>query len=280
MPKFEQIIYDAAEPGIVRIVLNRAEARNAQDTRMLYELNDALDLAAQDDDVKVIVIAANGPHFSAGHDLREKDPVGTQQSFKTVTTWGGFEREGAEGQFAREQEIYLGFCERWRNIPKPTMVEVQGKVIAGGVMLVWPFDIVVASEDATFQDNTVAMGICGAEFFNHPYELGVRKAKEMLFTSDEVTAQDAYRLGAVNHVVPREQLTEFTMGLARKISQKNLFSLKLTKMAVNAAEDNAGRASTNQTAFALHHLLHTHFKLTSGMGVDPEFMRNFGKKTS
>ena len=65
MPKFEQIIYDAAEPGIARVVLNRTEARNAQDTRMLYELNDALDLAAQDDDVKVIVIAANGPHFSA-----------------------------------------------------------------------------------------------------------------------------------------------------------------------------------------------------------------------
>ena len=63
MPKFEQIIYDAAEPGIVRNVLNSAEARNAQDTRMLYELNDALDLAAQDDDVKVIVIAANGPQF-------------------------------------------------------------------------------------------------------------------------------------------------------------------------------------------------------------------------
>jgi len=93
-------------------------------------------------------------------------------------------------------------------------------VIAGGVMPVWPLDIVLALEDATFQDNKVAMGICGAEFFNHPYELGVRKAKEMLFTSDEVTAQDAYRLGAVNHVVPREQLSDFTMGLARKISQK------------------------------------------------------------
>ena len=170
MPTFEQIIYEVAESGIVRVVLNRAEARNAQDTRMLYELNDALDLAAQDDDVKVIVIAANGPHFSAGHDLREKDSIETQQSFKTVTTWGGFGREGAEGQFGREQELYLGFCERWRNIPKPTMVEVQGKVIAGGVKLVWPFDIVVASEDATFQYNTVAMGICGAEFFNHPYE--------------------------------------------------------------------------------------------------------------
>ena len=226
MSKFEQIIYEPVEAGIVRIILDRPEARNAQDTRMLYELNDALDQASQDDSVKVIVIAANGPHFSSGHDLREKDPVGTQKSFKTVTTWGGFEREGAEGQFAREQEIYFGFCERWRNIPKPTMVEVQGKVIAGGVMLVWPFDIVVAAEDATFQDNTVAMGICGAEFFNHPYEFGVRKAKEMLFTSDAISAQEAHRLGAVNHVVPNDKLTEFTMDLARKIATKNLFSLK------------------------------------------------------
>jgi enoyl-CoA hydratase len=223
-------------------------------------------------------VSANGPHFSSGHDLREKAPRATQREFKAVTTWGGFDGDGAEGQFAREQEIYLGFCERWRNLPKPTIVEVHGKVIAGGLMLVWPFDIVIASEDATFQDNTVAMGICGAEFFNHPYELGVRKAKEMLFTSDEISAQDAWRLGAVNHVVPRERLSAFTMDIARRISQKNLFSLRLTKMAVNAAQDNAGRTGTNQTAFALHHLLHTHFKVTSGMAVDPEFMRAFAKR--
>jgi len=104
MLKFEQVIYDAAEPGIVRVVLNRAEARNAQDTRMLYELNDALDLAAQDDDVKVIVIAANGPHFSAGHDLREKDPVGTQQSFKLLrhgAVLRGKERKGSSPESRR-----------------------------------------------------------------------------------------------------------------------------------------------------------------------------------
>ena len=279
MTKFQHILYETEEDNIVRIVLNRPDARNAQDTRMLYELNDALDMAAQDDEVKVIVLAANGPHFSSGHDLRESDARKTQQEYKTVTTWGGFDREGSEGQFAREQEIYVGFCERWRNIPKPTMVEVHGKVIAGGVMLVWPFDIVVASEDATFQDNTVAMGINGVEFFNHPYELGVRKAKEMLFTSDAISAADALRLGAVNHVVPREELTSFTMDMARRIAQKNLFSLKITKMAVNSAQDNAGRVSTNQHAFALHHLLHTHFKLTSGMGIDPEYMkRTFAKK--
>jgi enoyl-CoA hydratase len=273
MPDFSEILYENPEETIVRIVLNRPEARNAQGTRMLYELNEALDLAAQDDAVKVIILAANGPHFSSGHDLRERDPIGNQREFKTVSTWGGFEGKGAEGQFAREQEVYLGFCERWRNIPKPTLVEVHGKVIAGGIMLVWPFDIVIASEDTTFQDNTVAMGISGAEFFNHPYELGVRKAKEMLFTSDEVSAQDALRLGAVNHVVAREELSSFTLAMARRIAEKNSFSLKITKMAVNGAQDNAGRQGTNQTAFALHHLLHTHFKLTSGMGIDPEFMR-------
>jgi enoyl-CoA hydratase len=278
MSDFEQIVYSDVNDGVVRIVLNRPNARNAQDTRMLYELNDALDRAAQDDEIRVIVVAANGPHFSSGHDLRERDALATQREFKTVTTWGGFDADGAAAQFAREQEIYLGFCERWRNIPKPTMVEVQGKVIAGGLMLVWPFDIVIAADDATFQDNTVAMGICGAEFFNHPYELGVRKAKEMLFTSDAVSAHDAHRLGAVNHVVPRDELTRFTMDMARKIAAKNLFSLRLTKMAVNAAEDNAGRTATNQTAFALHHLLHTHFKLTSGMGVDPEFMKTFANR--
>lgn len=277
MSVYQYINYQKLD-NIARVVLDRPDARNAQDTHMLYEVNEALDLAAQDDEVKVIVVAANGPHFSAGHDLREKDAKAVKKEYKTVTTWGGFDRDGAEGQFAREQEIYLGFCERWRDIPKPTMVEVHGKVIAGGVMLVWPFDIVIASEDATFQDNTVAMGICGVEFFNHPYELGPRKAKELLFTSDVLSAEEAYLLGAVNHVVPKEQLTDFTMDMARRIATKNLFSLKLTKMAVNAAEDNAGRPATQQQAFALHHLLHTHFKLTSGMGLAPEFMANFGKK--
>lgn len=278
MPDFKQIIFDRPEEGIARIVLDRPDARNAQDAEMLYEINDAMDLAANDDRIKVIVVSANGPHFSAGHDLRERDPIGALKQRKSVTSFGGLDGAGQEPMFGREQEIYLGLCERWRNIPKPTVVAVHGKVIAGGLMLVWPFDIVIASEDATFQDNTVAMGICGAEFFNHPYELGVRKAKEMLFTSDAVSAQDAFRLGAVNHVVARDELEDFTMALARKIAEKKLFSLKLTKMAVNAAQDNAGRVSTNQTAFALHHLLHTNFALTSGFPLDPDFLGGFGKK--
>ena len=278
MPDFKQILYEDVEDGIVRITLNRPEARNAQNANMLYEMNDALDVAANDDTVKVIIVAANGPHFSSGHDLREANPIGVLREHKSVTSFGGLDGPGMEPMFGREQEIYLGFCERWRNLPKPTIVAVQGKAIAGGLMLIWPFDIVIASEDASFQDNTVAMGICGAEFFNHPYELGVRKAKEMLFTSDAVSAQDAHRLGAVNHVVPRDELASFTLGIARKIATKRLFSLKLTKMAVNAAQDNAGRQSTNRTAFALHHLLHTNFMLMDGMPLAKEFVRGGAPK--
>ena len=200
------ILYETSTTRIARIILNRPETRNAQDTAFLYALNEAFDRAALDDGVKVIVLSANGPHFSSGHDLREVDGHGNMKKHATVGTWGGLGRPGAEAQYAREQEIYVGFCERWRNIPKPTLALVQGKVIAGGLMLIWPCDLIVASEDAEFLDHTVAMGVGGAEFFAHPWEMGVRKAKEFLFTADWMGAAEAHRLGMVNHVVPRAEL--------------------------------------------------------------------------
>jgi enoyl-CoA hydratase len=190
-------------------------------------------------------------------------------SYQTVGTWCGFGCAGAEAQMAREKEIYLGFSERWRNFAKPTIAQVQGKCIAGGLMLVWPCDIIIAAEDAAFLDNTVAMGVCGAEFFNHPWEVGVRKAKEMLFTADRLTAADAHRLGMVNHVVANAQLVDFTLALAQRIAQKPLFALKLTKEAVNTAQDGQGRVTAMQTSFALHQLAHSHNMGVHGMLVDP-----------
>ena len=126
---------------------------------------------------------------------------------------------------------------RWRNIPKPTIAQVQGKVIAGGLMLVWPCDIIIAADDAEFIDNTVAMGVCGAEFFQHPWEVGMRKAKQMLFTSDALSAHEARSLGMVNEVVPRDDLERVTLEMAALIARKPLFALRLTKEAVNAAQD-------------------------------------------
>jgi enoyl-CoA hydratase len=269
MKSFATILYETPAPHVARIVLNRPETRNAQDTRMLYELNDAFDTAAQDDGIKVIVLGANGPHFSAGHDLREQNTYQSMAEFRTVGTWCGFTCAGAEAQMAREREIYLGFCERWRNLPKPTIAAVQGKCVAGGLMLIWPCDIIIASADAEFCDPVVSFGIGGVEFFAHPWELGPRKAKELLFTSEWLSADEARQLGMVNQIVPREKLADAALEMAQKIAKKSLFALKLTKDAVNAAEDAQGRAQAMQTSFALHQLAHTHWLGLHGMLIDP-----------
>ena len=266
---FATLIYEVPEPHIARIRLNRPDRANAQDTRLLYELNAAFDRAAHDDEVRVIILAAEGKHFSAGHDLAETDKDGAMRHHHTVGTMCGFGCAGAEAQMAREEEIYLGFCERWRNIPKPTLALVHGKVMIGGLMLMWPCDLIVCSEDAEFLDHSVAMGVGGAEFFAHPWEMGIRKAKEFLFTADWIKAAEAHRLGMVNHVVPRAELESFGLAMAGRIALKPLFALKLVKQSVNAAQDAQGRVNAMQTSFALHHLAHAHNMIVHGKLVDP-----------
>jgi len=267
--EFETIVYETPADHVARIVLNRPNSRNAQNTKLLYELNSAFDVAARDDNIKVVILAANGKDFSAGHDLHENPREVDMSPYDIVGTWCGFGCAGAEGHMSREKEIYLGFSERWRNFSKPTIAAVQGKCIAGGLMLVWPCDIIIASEDAQFLDNTVNMGLAGAEFFNHPWELGIRKAKELLFTSGWWSAAEAHRLGMVNHVVPNEKLSEFTLDLAKRIAMQPMFALKLVKEAVNTAQDSAGRVTAMQTSFALHQLGHSHNMQVFGLLVDP-----------
>jgi enoyl-CoA hydratase len=155
---YTRIRYEPPKAGVARIVLARPETHNAQDKAMLYELNAAFDEAAADNEVRVVVLAADGTHFSSGHDLRDRS---TLADFEPVSCWGGFDLPGAEGWMAVEEEIYLGFCWRWRNFPKPTIAQVQGKVIAGGLMLVWVCDLIVASNDAQFSDPVVALGLNG-----------------------------------------------------------------------------------------------------------------------
>ncbi len=180
MTELETVLYEIPAAGVARITMNRPQQRNAQNVRMTYDLNAAFDRAAQDDAVKVIILAGSDPHFSAGHDLRDRTSAA---EFETVGTWGGFNLPGAEGYMAHEEEIYLGMCRRWRNLPKPTIAQVQGKCIAGVLMLAWVCDLILASDDAQFQDPVVEMGVCGVEYFAHPWEVGARKAKELLFTT-------------------------------------------------------------------------------------------------
>jgi len=168
MTAFETIIVERPDPRIARIVMNRPEARNAQNLQMTYDLNAAFDDAVQDDAVKVIILAGSGPHFSAGHDLRPTAKNAAGVDFPPIGHWGGFAEANAHGRFAREQEIYLQITRRWRNLAKPTIAEIHGKCIAGGLMLAWACDLIVASSDAEFCDPTVTMGVCGHEWFVHP----------------------------------------------------------------------------------------------------------------
>jgi len=280
---FEHILYETPADKVARIVLNRPRQANAQNTKLLYELNAAFDKAAHDDNISVIILAANGKHFSAGHDLGETGTYDAMKEFTTVGTMCGFHCAGAEPQMAREEEIYLGFSERWRNIGKPTIAAVQGKCIAGGLMLIWPCDIIIASEDASFADPTVSFGVGGVEYFAHVSELGARKAKEVLFTSDFFTAQQALDWGMINQVVPREELEAATLKMAMRIAEKPRFALKLVKKAVNGVIDAQGRDVGLSNAFHLHQLAHTHNLkvfdlLMDPTGLPPETRRALAKK--
>jgi enoyl-CoA hydratase len=258
--------FEEPAAGVARIVLARPETRNAQDKPMLYALNAAFDRAAHDDAVKVIILAADGPHFSSGHDLRDGTKI---SDFEPVGTWGGTALPGSEGYMAIEQEIYLGFCWRWRNLPKPTIAQVQGKTIAGGLMLVWVCDLIVAAEDATFSDPVVAFGVNGVEYFAHPWEVGARKAKEMLFTGEPLTAAEARELGMVNRVVPAERLAAYTLELAAHIAERPGMGLKLAKQSVNQAQDAQGLWSSLQAAMSLQQLGHANNQQVHGMLIDP-----------
>lgn len=263
------ILYERPESGIARIVMNRGEAANAQNTHFLYELNTAFDRAAAEDDVRVIILAANGRHFSAGHDIRECDHLANQDRFQPVTPSQQHHRPGVEGRISREEELYTGFCERWRNLPKITIAAIQGKCVSGGLLLCWPCDLIVAADDAEFQDITVAMGIAGVEWFAHPWEMHPRKAKEMLLTGEPICAADAHAIGMVNRIVPRENLAEATLALARRVAAQPSFATRMVKQAVNGAIDAQGRHAANQIAFALHHLGHSHAMEVHGLPVDP-----------
>jgi enoyl-CoA hydratase len=233
---------------------------------MTYELNAAFNRAARDDAVRVIILAADGPHFSSGHDLRDR---ASMRDFSPVSTWSGFEKPGAEGRQAVEEEIYFGMCWRWRNLPKPTIAQVQGKVIAGGLMLAWVCDLIVAADDATFSDPVVAFGVNGVEYFGHPWELGVRKAKELLFTGGTIGAEEARQLGMVNRVVPRAELESHTLALARRIAERPAMGLRLAKQSVNQAQDAQGFWTALQAAMSLQQLGHSHNAEVHGMSVDP-----------
>ena len=190
-------------------------------------------------------------------------------------------KEGGEFLYVREAEAYLGMCRRWREIPKPTIAAVQGACIAGGLMLAWVCDLIVATDDAYFSDPVVRMGIPGVEYFAHPYELNPRIAKEFLFTGNKMGAERAYQMGMVNQISSRDTLRDDVTELAMKIAAMPRLGLALTKQAINNVEDLQGKRSAMEAAFAWHHFTHVHNDLTTGNklgGMDTKSMAKANKE--
>jgi enoyl-CoA hydratase len=278
----ERVVTYEVRGSVAVVTLNRPEYRNAQNSKVTYALDAAFTRAVDDDQVKVIVLAGNGKHFCAGHDIgtpgRDID-----QTFerKAVIWWDHTDKQGVDSRFARESEVYLGMCRRWREIPKPMIAMVQGACIAGGLMLAWSCDFIVASDDAFFSDPVVRMGIPGVEFFAHPWVMNPRAAKEFLYTGDRFTAQRAHELGMVNHVVPRAELQSTVFALAERISVMPRFGLALTKKAINQAEDLQGMRTGMDSVFGLHHAAHAHnaeVGADSLAGMDARAMRDSAGK--
>ena len=277
----DEVLYDV-RGRVAVITLNRPEYANAQNSAMTYALDAAFARAVNDDRVGVVVLAGAGKHFCGGHDIgtpgRDVD-----QSFdrQAVLWWDHVGKAGADARYAREMEVYLGMCRRWREIPKPVIAMVHGACIAGGLMLAWVCDLIVAADDAFFADPVVRMGIPGVEYFAHPWLLGPRLAKEVLFTGGRFGAERAYQAGMVSRVVPRASLEAETLGLAEQVAEMPAFGLALAKRAVNQCEDLMGMLPGMDAVFGLHHLAHAHNAETSGdylAGLDASRMKEQGMK--
>ena len=246
------ILYEVKD-RIATLTLNRPEVANAQNMALLDELDAAWTRAAEDEEVKVIVLRAEGKHFSAGHDLKDRWPAPNEITLEWI--------------YRAENRRYLEYTLRWRNVPKPSIAAVQGRCIAGGLMLCWPCDLIVAAEDALFSDPVVTMGIGGVEYHGHTWELGPRKAKEILFTGRPLTAEEAERVGMVNRVVSRDQLDAETRELAEQIAQMPAFGLRQAKRAVNQTLDVQGFYAAIQSVFDVHQTGHGNALSVSGYPI-------------
>jgi len=280
-PQSEAVVVYEVRDGVALITMNRPQYHNAQNSKMTYALDAGFRRAVNDDAVKAIVLRGAGKHFSAGHDIGTpgRDVDVSYDRVHLLPDHVG--RPGAEFQYVREQEVYLGMCRRWRDIPKPTVAMVQGACIAGGLMLAWVCDLIIASDDAYFRDPVVQMGLPGVEYFAHAFELHPRIAKEFLFLGEKMGAERAYLMGMVNRVVPRESLEAETLKVAKRLCEQPPMGIKLTKQAINHVEDLRGKRSAMDAVFAWHHFGHAHNQLLSGNnlgGLDAKAMAAANRK--
>ncbi|MUL75873.1 enoyl-CoA hydratase [Mycolicibacterium sp. CBMA 226] len=261
---YKYVTYETLDEGIIaRIMLNRPDTRNAQSRGMLTELHEAFLRAEADDTVRVVILGGLGPMFSSGHDLgssqsrAERAPGPDQHpSFRI----NGATRSGAEMLMLQEWHYYFENTRRWRNLRKITVAQVHGDVYAASLMLMWACDLIVAADNTTFADVVgTRLGMCGVEYFAHPWEFGPRKTKELMLTGDSLSVDEAHRMGMVSKVFPADELADRTLEFARRIAAVPTMAALLIKESVNQTQDNMGFYNSLNACFTLHELNHSHW---------------------
>ena len=263
--------YETLDDGkIARITLNRLPSRNAQNRGLLVELGDAFLEAESDDTVRVVILRGAGPLFSSGHDLGSKEAVAERTpgpDFHPSYGTNGGTRKGAEARMLQEWHYFFQNTLRWRNLRKITVAQVHGTIYAAGLMLMWACDLIVAADDARFADVVgTRLGMCGVEYFAHPWEFGPRKTKELMLTGDSIEVEEAHRLGMVSKIFPGAEISERTVEFAQRIAQLPTMTALLIKESVNQTVDNMGFYNGLQACFTLHQLNHSHWAEVHGNG--------------
>jgi len=220
---YQHIIY---EPGsVARVILNRPHYRNAQSARMIHELDDAFRAAGDDPEVRVVIMSGAGETFCAGHDL------GTPEEMEDGRRW--MAPEDRLGRYVRQRQQYVEATLRWRNVPKPTIAMVHGYCIYGGWIFAASMDLVFAAADALFLPSNL-------QYFTAPWDIGPKKAKEILYEGRFITAPEALDLGFVNRIFPPGELERGTLAYAERVAGRGGVGPRMTKFMVNNTLDMAG----------------------------------------
>lgn len=289
-PRAADIQYETDTPvryetdgAVAHIVMDRPKYNNAQNSQMTYALDAAFRRAVDDDAIGAIVLRGEGKHFSAGHDIGTPGRDVAASWDRVALVPDHVNKPAAEFLYTREHEVYLGMCRRWRDIPKPTIGAVQGGCIAGGLMLAWVCDIIVATDDAFFQDPVNRMGIPGVEYFAHGFELPPRIAKEFILLGERMPAERAYNFGMVNRLSTRETLLADVKTIADELASRPRLGNWLTKQALNHVEELRGKRSATDAHFHMHHFAHAQSDLISSNslgGMDAKSMAAANKKAA
>lgn len=249
--EYRQIIY---EPGkVARIKLNRLKYRNCLSRVLLEELDDAFRQAASDEEVRVIVLSGEGDNFSSGHDLGTPEELADRQERGYMA-----DPKDSTSRYEMMRDLYVEKTLRWRSLPKPTVAMVHGYCIFGAWIVASSMDLIFASEDALFLPTHV-------QYFSVPWDVGPRKAKELIFEHRFMTAREAYESHFVNHVYPRDKLEEETLAYASRVAENDPFRLRMAKFSVNHMMDAMGFTNEVETAY------HTYFLRAQKEWVESEY---------